>query len=151
MDIRFNKEYPSCMLSNLAAHEFIIDDVLCASMEGFLQSLKFENEEEQIKICKLSGFEARNAGQRKNWQETQILYWQGIPYRRDSFEYQVLLDRVYLKLFDSCNEFKIALKATGNENLTHNIGKTDPMKTILTRKEFCSRLKTLRDIGSRLY
>ena len=39
MDIGSKNDYPSCALSNFAAHEFYIDGVRCASMEGFLQSL----------------------------------------------------------------------------------------------------------------
>lgn len=40
-----------------------------------------------------------------------------------------------------------ALRASGNSVLTHSIGKTDPRKTVLTAKEFCSRLTELRENG----
>ena len=45
-------------------------------------------------------------------------------------------------------KFKAALEASGQANLTHNIGKSDPTKTVLTRNEFCSRLIKLRNFGT---
>ena len=42
MDIGSGKGYPSSSLSNFAPHEFVIDGITCQSMEGFLQSLKFQ-------------------------------------------------------------------------------------------------------------
>lgn len=45
MDISSGAGYPASSLSNFAPHEFEIDDIKCASMEGFLQSLKFQNPE----------------------------------------------------------------------------------------------------------
>ena len=36
MDIGSGTGYPSVTLSNFSPHGFIIDDIPCASMEGFL-------------------------------------------------------------------------------------------------------------------
>ncbi len=41
IDIHSKGAYPSDALSNFAAYEFMVDGIPCASMEGFLQSLKF--------------------------------------------------------------------------------------------------------------
>ena len=84
MDIRKGGDYPSNALSNLAPHEFIIDGIKCASMEGFLQSLKFKNVDMQIHICTLTGSYAKKSGANKNWQEKQTLYWKGKPIKRNS-------------------------------------------------------------------
>ena len=62
MDIGSQNGWPSCALSNFAAHEFVIDGVQCASMEGFLQSLKFSNPDMQKEVCKLIGIKAKRAG-----------------------------------------------------------------------------------------
>lgn len=43
MDIGSGNSYPAVSLSNFSPHPFIIDDILCNSMEGFLQSLKFKD------------------------------------------------------------------------------------------------------------
>lgn len=58
MDISSGAGYPASSLSNFAPHEFIIDDVKCASMEGFLQSLKFQNPDMQRYVCSLVGIDA---------------------------------------------------------------------------------------------
>ena len=42
MDIGSKAGYPASSLSNFAGHRFVIDDVECYSMEGFLQSLKLK-------------------------------------------------------------------------------------------------------------
>ncbi len=53
MDISSKGKGPARRLSNFAANAFVLDGVACASMEGFLQSLKFENPDTQVEVCKL--------------------------------------------------------------------------------------------------
>lgn len=143
LDIGSGKDYPSNALSNFAPHPFIIDGVECNSMEGFLQSLKFKEPEMQKEVCKLVGKAAKFKGKKKKWWQDQTLYWQGVSYKRESQEYQDLLDRAYDEL--SKNEsFQRALLATGNATLTHTIGKRKETETILTAREFCSRLTAIR-------
>lgn len=47
IDIWSKSEYPSDVLSNLCGNRFLFDGVECGSMEGFLQSLKYKEEEKQ--------------------------------------------------------------------------------------------------------
>ena len=101
----------------------------------------------QVYVCSLVGYAAKKKGAKKNWQESQTLYWKGNPIKRNSQEYQNLLDKAYTELYKN-SKFKAALEASGKAVLTHNIGKTDYSKTILTIKEFCSRLTKLRDFGT---
>ena len=75
IDIGYKSEWPASALSNFAAHRFVIDGVVCESMEGFLQSLKFEDPEVQEKVCKLVGVKAKYRGKRKKWWLTQTLWW----------------------------------------------------------------------------
>lgn len=148
MDIGSGSGYPSANLSNFSPHPFVIDGVECNSMEGFLQSLKYENVEMQKYVCTLVGKKAKFKGKKKAWYKKQILYWQGKEYPRASKEYQELLDRAYTCL--SKNEkFKKALISTGKANLTHSMGKKKITETILTRQEFCSRLHLIRDTYTR--
>ena len=144
MDILSTASYPSSSLSNFAPHPFIIDGVECNSMEGFLQSLKFSNPEMQKEVCKLVGRAAKAKGRNKPWYKTQTLYWQGKEYKRNSQEYQDLLDRAYNELSKNTG-FKKALLATGKATLTHSIGKRKESETILTTREFCSRLTAIRE------
>ena len=143
MDIGSGSGFPSATLSNFSPHPFIFDGVECNSMEGLLQSFKFSNPEMQKEVCKLVGKQAKFKGKKKKWFRTQTLYWQGKEFKRDSEEYQELLDRAFDAL--ATNEgFKKALLATGNSTLTHSIGKTKQSETVLTRTEFCSRLTKIR-------
>lgn len=144
MDIKSGNGFPSGSLSNFAPHPFVLDDIECTSMEGFLQSLKFSNPEMQKQVCSLKGRQAKAKGSKKNWQKNQTLYWNGKEYKRESEEYQKLLDRAYYALSKNAS-FRKALLATGNANLTHSIGKRKPQETVLTAQEFTSRLMMLRD------
>lgn len=133
-------------LSNFEAYSFMFRGVLCHSMEGLLQSLKFEDSNKQIEICKLVGKAAKFKGKKKKWWLTQTLYWQGVPLSRQGQEYQRLLDEAFESI--CCNpDFEKALQLTGEAILIHSIGKTDPTQTILTIDEFCSRLEKNR-VGS---
>lgn len=143
MEIGSGAGFPGDALSNFAPHPFVIDGVECASMEGFLQSLKFSNPDMQREVCKLVGKAAKFKGKPKKWYRTQTLYWQGKEYKRDSEEYQELLDRAYNELGKNAG-FQRALLATGNATLTHSIGKNKQSETVLTVKEFISRLYRLR-------
>lgn len=66
MDIGSGSGYPSAALSNFAPHPFIIDGVQCNSMEGFLQSLKFDSLEMQHYVCTLIGKAAKFKGKRRS-------------------------------------------------------------------------------------
>lgn len=143
MDIGSGAGFPAATLSNFAPHPFVIDGVQCNSMEGFLQSLKFKDAEMQKAVCLLVGKAAKFKGKKKKWWKTQTLYWQGQEFKRDSEEYQELLDRAFDALAQNTG-FQKALLATGTATLEHSIGKTKITETVLTRQEFCSRLTRIR-------
>jgi len=144
LDIRAKAPYPAGALSNFAAYPFVLDGVDCASMEGFLQSLKIEDASEQIRVCALSGPYAQSVGRKHDWAISGTLWWQGRPIDRLSDDYQALLDRAYDALFAQSERFRGALAATGEATLTHKLGKSDPCETILTTEEFCGQLTRLR-------
>ena len=82
----------------------------------------------------------------KNWKQKQELYWNGKIYKRDSEEYQNLLNRAYNRLYENGGFYK-ALCSTNGATLEHSIGKSKCSETVLTKQEFCSRLTYLRDRG----
>lgn len=144
MDIGSGSGYPASALSNFSPHPFVFDGVECNSMEGLLQSFKFSNPNIQKEVCKLVGKKAKFKGKKKKWWRTQTLYWLGVEYKRDSAEYQLLLDRAFDALSEN-QSFMQALLSTGTSPLTHSVGKTKPSETVLTQYEFCSRLIKIRD------
>lgn len=145
MNIGSGHGYPAGNLSNFSPHPFIIDGVKCASMEGFLQSLKFDKIHVQMEVCKLVGKEAKFKGKKRNkaWKRVQKLWWQGKKYDRHGQEYQKLLDRAFDALTEN-QSFQKALLTTGDAVLKHSMGKSNPKDTVLTVSEFCSRLTRIR-------
>ncbi|USN15440.1 hypothetical protein KIKIMORA_02940 [Brevundimonas phage vB_BpoS-Kikimora] len=145
-DIGSWKPYPSCALSNFAAHSFVFDGVSCRSMEGLVQAFKFDESYKQVQACALTGEDAKNFGRRRNlhWQRGQTLWWKGKVYDRHGPEYQKLLDRAFDALATNAN-FRRALIDTGVDMLTHSIGSRDPYETVLTEAELCLRLMSLRE------
>ena len=148
MDIDSTGKYPSNALSNFAPHPFEIDGIRCNSMEGFLQSLKFKNVDMQRYVCSLVGRAAKYKGSEKKWQKNQTLYWNGKEYKRDSEEYQLLLNKAYNALYKN-QGFQKALEASKPAILSHSIGRNKISETVLTQTEFISRLMKLR-MGKRL-
>lgn len=147
LDIYSTEPYPSDALSNFYPHAFEIDGVSCASMEGFLQSLKTKNTALQEKVCGLAKKEAKFFFSRKiqnlRWKLTGNLYWKGKAVKRTSDEYQLLLDRAYDALYTNPAFVKALIDSDG-KRLTHKCGKHDTGKTVLTEYEFISRLLKLR-------
>ena len=66
MDIGSGSGYPAANLSNFHPHQFTIDDIECASMEGFLQSLKFKDPNMQIRSVNLLVKKLNSKVKRKN-------------------------------------------------------------------------------------
>lgn len=147
MDIGAGKGYPQGNLSNFTPRRFIFDGVECCSMEGLLQSFKFDKQHIQEEVCKLTGLKAKFKGKNRNkaWKSKQTLWWKGLPIERNSDEYQNLLNMAYQAMYDQCESFRNALDAAKGAVLTHSIGNSKESETVLTEREFCSRLTKLRD------
>jgi hypothetical protein len=113
VDIGSGKGYPSAVLSNFAPHPFVLDGVRIASMEGFLQSLKFSNPNMQKHVCTLVGRAAKARGRGKNWRRGGKLHWNGRTIDRFSQQYQDLLDRAFETLYTTNESASKALLAIG--------------------------------------
>ena len=145
IDIKSKRPGAAGELSNFTAHRFIFDGVECASMEGFLQSLKYICPVKQRKVCLLSGMEAKEAGAGKvRWKLTRNIYWRGKRYSRLSPEYRELIFRAYSAMYAQSGAFREALQKSRGAKLCHSIGNPNPKKTILTEREFICMLYRLR-------
>lgn len=146
IDIMGKSPGPAGALSNFRSYPFVFDGVECAGVEGPLQSFKFQDPEVQREVCRLSGPKAKAKGQERNdsWKSVQKLWWHEIEYDRHSPQYQELLDRLFDALLENA-DFQAALLSSGNEELMHSIGCSDPYDTVLTEQEFCSRLMIRRE------
>jgi hypothetical protein len=143
MDIGSGHGGAASSLSNFTAHRFFIDGICCESMEGWLQSLKFKSPDMQEHVCSLIGKAAKFKGKSKKWWKTQTLWWRGKEIDRHSEEYQKLLDRAYDAISINIG-FRNALLSTRDATLTHSMGNRDDSHTILTEREFVSRLTKVR-------
>lgn len=146
IDIKAKAPWPACALSNFAAHPFVYSGFKAASMEGFLQALKIEDDEEQYRVRALTGKEAKEAGQAypNAFGFGGNLNFGGWILSRHDRHYQEILFDAYDALFEQSEDFREALRATGDAVLTHSIGSNDPTKTILTECEFLMQLYRLR-------
>jgi len=72
-------------LTNFQLRRFIFNNVECNSMEGLLQSPKFDKQHIQVEVCKLVGIQAKRRGQKKNkaWKSRQTLWWKGKAFARN--------------------------------------------------------------------
>ena len=144
LDIWSKSPYPANVLSNLCSNGFRFEGVLCGSMEGFLQSLKYQNIDKQRQICSMKGKNAKNMTS-THWQTDQIVWWKGIAINRQSQDFQDLICRAYQAMFEQNERFRIALMSTRGMKLYHSQGEQNSFKTILTESEFCSTLTEIRE------
>ena len=143
IEIYSKGDYPANVLSNFAPNAFVIDGVECASMEGFLQSLKFRSVKRQLYVCSLVGKSAKKLGAKKLlWRLTGKVHWQGQCYKRDSVEFDGLIKRAYSSLYQN-ETFRNALESTLGKELRHSMGKHKKRATILTEEGFIFNLNAL--------
>ncbi len=82
-------------------------------------------------------------GHKFSWFEKQEVYYNGKVISRHSQEYDDLITAAFDALFSN-EDYKQALRESGDCKLAHTVGKTAKDKTLLTRKEFIGHLNRLR-------
>ena len=135
------------VLSNLYPLEFKFKGKKVKSIEGVLQGIKYKDKKIQNLVLNYSGIDAyhtRCANSNDFWGNSQLLYWQGKPIKRDSEEYQLFIDELYISALSN-PLYKNFLIASGEKYLLHHIGCEDLTQTVLTRYELELRLNSLRD------
>ena len=148
LNIGYNfKNSNARVLSNLYHLEFKFRGKKVGSIEGILQGIKYRDKKVQNKVLKYSGLDAyhtRAANTLDFWGNNGKLYWQGKEMLRDSEEYQMFLDEVYLSALKN-PLYRRFLLASGDKYLLHHIGRVDKKETVLTRFEYEQRLNSLRE------
>lgn len=149
-DICYKFNYPFNVLCNFTPTQFEHNGIKINSMEGFLQALKVKDEKTQKKICTLPGFLAKKVGnylKRTGKFDRVTLYWQGKEYSRNGQEIQQVIDDAYKSKYAHDSLFRHVLSDSKGKTLTHKIGKSDPVETVLTEEEFITHLDNLREHG----
>lgn len=146
-DISDERGFPFGMLDPSAPVRFEIDGVKCASLDGFVESLKFERIIDQKNISKRVGNDARKRGIEKdnpgNQKADRMLYWQGDTFKRNGKTFNRLLARVFREMAKNAR-YQAALMATQDADFRYPKGKTNKKDTVLTKKELTDNLKKLR-------
>ena len=148
INIGYNfKNSLSKTLSNLYPMRFKFRGKWVNSIEGVLQGIKYKDKKLQNIVFKYAGLDAyhtRGANTLDFWGNDGFLYWQGKPIKRDSEEYQLFVDELYLSAVKN-HLYKKCLLSTENKYLLHHIGKDNVNETVLTRFEYEQRLNSLRE------
>lgn len=147
IDIRSKRRGIAGRLSNFTKRNFVFDEIFCRSIEGVLQSMKFENINEQKIVCGLWGEQAKFAGELKtDWKNAQILYWRDRRYPREGEEYKTLLTRLYTEVYKQDKQFRKDIKKSTKFKLIHSMGNPNPCDTVLTENEFIELLEALQKL-----
>lgn len=126
----------SRILSNLFPYTFEFRGFQLQSIEGFFQGVKFKNPNTQKYVFAYSGINAyfMKGASDYRWQDEGNIYWQGSPIKRDSAEYEDIVDELYISAAQN-PLFRQALKNV-DRPLIHSIGQTDKNITLFTRYEY---------------
>lgn len=127
--------YPK-LLSNLFPYKFKFKGCTLNSIECFFQGIKFKDKKLQKQLFKYSGKEALvlQEATSYNWKETGIVYWRGKEIKRDSKEYDDIIDELYISAIQ--NEFYRNAIKNCKLPIVHMIGETSKNETVFTRYEF---------------
>lgn len=148
LNITFGWDSPvEKMLSNLAPTPFVLDGREYASVEGFWQGLKFEDEAQRAIIAKISGIWAKKASEIPRPSFRFQYNWNF--YSVGSLEHHDLMRRaIRAKLEQNPHVLRLLL-ATGNTLITHEPRKKDgtlyPDSTTIPGKIFSQILMELRE------
>ena len=123
-------------LSNLFHYDFNFRGKRLSSIESFFQGIKFKDINLQNMIFEYSGIDSNviKIASDHDWKITGIIYWQGQPIKRDSKEYDDLVDELYISAIQN-KLYRNILKKV-DKKIIHSIGIDDKQETVFTRYEF---------------
>lgn len=133
-------------MSNFSAHSFVIDGDTMASVEGFVQGIKFPEgdarREEAFaavgKKAKMIGKEALEIGCGYVWwKERQIVY--------GSVKHHALIKRAIVAKFEQNPDALKSLLSTKKKTIKHDLGHPESENTSLPKDVFVRILTEIRD------
>lgn len=135
-------DWRAIILSNFSDFSFVIDGVAMASVEGFIQGIKWpEGHPKRELAFKSHGFAAkklgRGAGGKLVWWKDQEIVWRSVAHI-------ALIDRAIRAKFEQNHGAMSALLATDGEEITHDLGRPENPNTSLPAWAFCGTLMSIR-------
>lgn len=136
-----SSDWRESMLSNFPLCPFILDGVLCASIEGFVQAIKLPiGHPDRESIFLMWGSRAKKMGALA---ENKFIWWQGKTIEYGSPAHHYLIAMAIEAKFAQNHGAARALATTVGYTLIHEVGPESP-KTSLPKEVFCKILTDLR-------
>lgn len=130
-------------LSNFCLSPFVLDTVLLASVEGFIQGIKFlpgdPLREEAFAAC---GFAAKEFSSRA---ECKSAWWRGERYDYASPGHLAQIERAIRARIAQNGGLQAALMSTGDAMIVHETGVPESSTTSLKAVDFCRIMTSIRD------
>lgn len=139
-----SEDWRAKRLSNFSYDRFQLDGVEILSVEGFIQGIKFpENDPRREKAFYSWGVDAKRFG-RKAPPERKFVWWKGEAILYGSEKHHVLIEGAIRAKFEQNKGAMEALLETVGMTLTHNLGHPESPHTSLPAKVFCEILTRIR-------
>lgn len=133
------------MLSNLFPYKFKFRGKNFTSIENFFQGIKFKDKKTQNYVFSYYGTQSVHirAATTYDWTKTGEIYWQGKAIKRESKEYELLVDELYISAIQ--NPLYRNILTNCKKHIVHSIGEDNAKETTFTRYEFEFELNCLKD------
>ncbi|KAA0911152.1 hypothetical protein [Pusillimonas sp. ANT_WB101] len=131
-------------LSNFSLSPFVLDDILLASIEGFIQGIKFPETDPRraIAFCS-SGWDAKSLASQA---DRRAVYWAGISITYGSAEHHQLIGRAICARIEQSIGLQKVLISTEGLTLIHETGsEPESSTTSLPATVFCKIMTDLRE------
>lgn len=139
-----SSDWRGVALSNFQLSPFSIDNVLFASIEGFIQGIKFpEDDPRRERAFVASGWDAKHLG---GTADRSGAYWQGQKLVYGSSEHHQLIEKAIRARIAQNSGLAQVLASTAGSILTHQVGnEPESATTSLPAVAFCRILTSIRD------
>lgn len=130
-------------LSNFVLSPFVLDGQLLASVEGFIQGIKFApHDARRVAIFETFGMQAKQAGAQA---ERRVVWWQDQELAYGSAAHHALIGRAIRARILQSEGLTTALASTRGHALVHLTPEPESPATSLPATVFCAILTQLRE------
>ena len=130
-------------LSNFSLSPFLLDGVLLASLEGFIQGIKFpEGHPARDRAFTSTAWQAKECGRGA---DKQFAHWGPAPMPFGAEAHHRLVERALREKFAQHEGLCHVLRSTGSLEIVHETGEgPEPARTSLPADAFCRILTDIR-------
>jgi len=137
-----SQDWRGVALSNFPLSPFTLDGVLFASIEGFIQGIKFpQGDPRRERAFVLYGWDAKSLGAEA---DRSGAYWQGERLTYGSTQHHALIERAIRARVAQNAGLAQVLLSTAGFRLVHDTGEVESPTTSLPAEVFCRILERMR-------